>query len=111
MLRVRGFDARSTSRHGEVVFDWGDTRTWTPALEGLGGAHLTFAPDVAVSYAPQQIGEFAKLAVQQGVTRRVLLSGCGDPGALKSEQALKVRGADWTWSYPDLVDTATLEIA
>lgn len=64
-----------------------------------------------MSYAPQQLGEFAKLAVQQGVTRLVLLSGRGEPGALKSEQALKERGADWTWSYPDLVDIATLEIA
>jgi uncharacterized protein YbjT (DUF2867 family) len=42
------------------------------------------------------VGTFADLAVARGVRRLVLLSGRGEEGARRGEQALQRSGADWT---------------
>jgi uncharacterized protein YbjT (DUF2867 family) len=45
---------------------------------------------------PEAVGAFADLAVAHGVRRLVLLSGRGEEGARRGEQALQQSGADWT---------------
>jgi uncharacterized protein YbjT (DUF2867 family) len=77
-------------------FDWDDQSTWAPALEGVGSVYVTYYPDVAIPGAAAAVGAFAELAVATGVRRLVLLSGRGEEGALRSEQALQQSGADWT---------------
>src|ERR671913_1327014 len=77
-------------------FDWDDQSTWAPALEGVGSVYVTYYPDVAIPGAAAAIGAFAELAVATGVRRLVLLSGPGEQGARRSEQALQQSGADWT---------------
>ncbi|WP_216651790.1 hypothetical protein [Paenibacillus sp. NEAU-GSW1] len=42
------------------------------------------------------IAAFAKIALEKGVSRIVLLSGRGEEGALLAEQALRESGAQWT---------------
>ena len=42
------------------------------------------------------IRSFAELAVASGVRRLVFLSGRGEPGALRCEEAVRESGADWT---------------
>jgi hypothetical protein len=42
------------------------------------------------------VGSFADLAVAIGARRLVLLSGRGEEGALRGEQAVRDSGADWT---------------
>ena len=77
-------------------FDWTDEATWPAALDGVGSVYVTYYPDVAIPGAAAAIGAFAELAVATGVRRLVLLSGRGEEGALRSEQALQQSGADWT---------------
>jgi uncharacterized protein YbjT (DUF2867 family) len=58
--------------------------------------YVTYYPDVAIPGAAEAVGAFAELAVATGARRLVLLSGRGEEGALRSEQALQQSGADWT---------------
>ena len=46
-LRAQGRAVRGGSRSAEPPFDWDDQRTWASALDGVGAAYLTFAPDLA----------------------------------------------------------------
>ncbi|RFU83726.1 NmrA family transcriptional regulator [Streptomyces triticagri] len=97
--RLRARDPRHVrvgSRSGAPPFDWEDSRTWEPALQGVGSVYVTYYPDLAFPGAADRIGAFAKLAVARGASRLVLLSGRGEEGAVVSEDALKASGADWT---------------
>jgi uncharacterized protein YbjT (DUF2867 family) len=77
-------------------FDWTDEATWPAALEGVGSVYVTYYPDLAVPGADKAVAAFAELAVARGVRRQVLLSGRGEDGARRGEQALEQSGADWT---------------
>ena len=95
-LRARGIPIRIGSRSGEQPFDWEDHSTWAAALEGMRAVYLSYYPDLALPEAATAIEAFSKLAVGSGVKRLVLLSGRGEEGAQRSEQALQASGADWT---------------
>jgi uncharacterized protein YbjT (DUF2867 family) len=95
-LRARGLPVRIGTPSGQPPFDWTDQATWAPALEGVASAYVTYAPDLAFPGAAAAVGSFADLAVAGGARRLVLLSGRGEEGALRSEQALRDAGADWT---------------
>lgn len=95
-LAARGLPVRIGSRSGTPPFVWEDPETWGPALDGVGAVYVTYHPDLAFPGAAEQIGAFAKLAVDRGAGRLVLLSGRGEEGAVVSENALKASGADWT---------------
>lgn len=95
-LTAQGVQVRIGSRSGEPSFDWEDSSTWKQALDGVDRAYVAFQPDLAFPGASETVGEFARLAVAQGVRRLVLLSGRGEEGAQRSEQALQDSGADWT---------------
>jgi uncharacterized protein YbjT (DUF2867 family) len=95
-LQARGRPVRVGTPSATPPFDWTDEATWPAALEGVGSVYVAYYPDVAIPGAAAAVGAFAELAVATGVRRLVLLSGRGEEGALRSEQALQQSGADWT---------------
>ncbi|RZS41319.1 uncharacterized protein YbjT (DUF2867 family) [Herbihabitans rhizosphaerae] len=101
-VRRRGAAAKPASRSGETRFDWNDRTTWAPALDGVTAAYLV---DSESPEAPEQVGAFARLAVDRGVSRLVLLSArdwavSGGEPALATERALRESGAAWTILRP-----------
>ncbi|MFC6986556.1 NAD(P)H-binding protein [Streptomyces cirratus] len=95
-LSAQGLAVRVGSRSGEPAFDWNEPDTWVPALEGVDRVYVTYYPDLAFPGAAEQVGAFAKVAVETGARRLVLLSGRGEEAAEISENNLKASGADWT---------------
>jgi uncharacterized protein YbjT (DUF2867 family) len=94
-LRARGLPIRLGSPSSEPPFDWDDQTTWAPALRTIESVYLTYYPDLAFPGAAA-VGAFADLAVATGARRLVLLSGRGEEGARRGEQAVRDSGADWT---------------
>ena len=100
-LEARSVPMRIGSRSGKPPFDWGDEATWEPALRDVGSVYVTYYPDLAVPGSVEAVRSFAKLAVENGVRRLVLLSGRGEPEAEHAELALREvvdakAGAEWT---------------
>jgi uncharacterized protein YbjT (DUF2867 family) len=95
-LTERGVPVRIGSRGADPPFDWEDQATWAPALRGVASAYVTYYPDLAIPGAADKVGAFARLAVENGVRRQVLLSGRGEAGALLGEQAMRDSDSDWT---------------
>ncbi|WP_017591627.1 NmrA family NAD(P)-binding protein [Nocardiopsis potens] len=92
-LRARGAGVRIGSRGTETPFDWERPETWPAAVSGVRSAYVAYSPDVGFPGASEAVGAFAELAVREGVQRLVLLSGRGEPGARRSEEALFAAGA------------------
>ncbi|WP_340116629.1 NAD(P)H-binding protein [Pelagibius sp. 7325] len=95
-LNRRGLPLRIGTRSATIPFDWENPDTWSPALEGIGAAYVTYHPDLTVPGAAETVGAFAELAIQRGVRRLVLLSGRGEEGAERGEEAVQASGAAWT---------------
>lgn len=95
-LIARGIAVRIGSRAGKPSFDWLDKSTWGPALDGIGAVYISYYPDIAVPGAAETVEAFARLAVERGVKRLVLLSGRGETEAQRAEEMVKASGADWT---------------
>ena len=95
-LQTLDHDVRAVTRHSAPRFDWHDRTTWSEALDGCESAYLTFQPDLGLPGADEIIGAFAAQAVAAGCSRLVLLSGRGEEGAQRAEQAMMASGADWT---------------
>jgi uncharacterized protein YbjT (DUF2867 family) len=95
-LQAGGHAVRGVSRTAPVPFDWEDRTTWAAALDGVTAAYLAYAPDLAVPGAADTVGAFARLAVDAGVDRLVLLSGRGEEAAREAEEAVRAAGAELT---------------
>jgi uncharacterized protein YbjT (DUF2867 family) len=95
-LRDLGLAVRPGSRAGAPPFDWERRDTWTPALDGVRAAYISYYPDLAAPGAVEATGSFAELAVERGVRRLVLLAGRGEPEAEEAEEAVGASGADLT---------------
>ena len=95
-LTAAGLPVRIGSRSGAPRFDWEVPATWKPALQGVSAVYISYYPDLAVPGAAEAVGAFSRLAVANGVTRLVLLSGRGELEAQRAEEMLKASGADWT---------------
>ncbi|MBC7550066.1 MAG: NmrA family transcriptional regulator [Cellulomonas sp.] len=95
-LQALGVDTRPVSRSTSIRFDWDDPATWDPALSGAGAAYVTFYPDLAFPGADDTIHRFATRAARHGLARVVLLSGRGEQGAQRSEEALHAAISDAT---------------
>ena len=113
-LTTRGLPVRLASRSGATPFDWEDRRTWAPALHNVKAVYLVYYPDLSIPQAAETVRSFARLAVESGVERLVLLSGRGEEGALASEQAVKESGAEWTivrasWFFQNFSEGYLLE--
>lgn len=95
-LSQLGLTVRGGSRTGQPRFDWEDAATWTPALTGMDAVYISYYPDLAFPGASETIRLLAGRAVECGVRRLVLLSGRGEEGALRGEEAVRQAGVDWT---------------
>ncbi|MEX0320545.1 MAG: NAD(P)H-binding protein [Puniceicoccaceae bacterium] len=94
-LKARNINVKAASRTDETPFDWDDQATWEPALAGTSGTYITVYPDLSFPGVADKIEAFAKLAVEMGSKRLVLLSGRGEEGARDAENRLKNSGAEW----------------
>jgi uncharacterized protein YbjT (DUF2867 family) len=88
-LAARDLPTRVGSRSGEPPFDWEEEATWVAALQNVGSVYVSYYPDIAAPGAVAAVRSFAKLAVENGVRRLVLLSGRGEPEAERAELALR----------------------
>lgn len=95
-LTAQGVPVRIGSRSGSPRFDWEVPATWGPAMQGVSAVYISYYPDIAVPGAADTVGAFARLAVANGITRLVLLSGRGETEAQRAEEMVKASGADWT---------------
>lgn len=95
-LLDRGLSVRSASRAGPWRFDWERPGTWGSVLAGADAAYMTYAPDIALSGAVEAIGRFIDCAEKAGVRRLVLLSGRGEPEAMRAEARLQRSAVEWT---------------
>ncbi len=113
-LEQLGLSARKTSRSTTPAFDWEDRSTWRGALTGATSAYVAFQPDLAVSWAAEAIDALSKIAKECGLQHIVLLSGRGEEGAQRSEEALRAAGIDYTilrasWFCQNFSEGAFLE--
>jgi uncharacterized protein YbjT (DUF2867 family) len=95
-LQHLGLPLRVGSRSFQPSFDWEDSKTWAPCLDGITQAYVTYYPDLCVPGALETVQSFFAQAVNAGVRRLVFLSGRGEIEAQQAEQALQASGADWT---------------
>ncbi|EJZ22304.1 NmrA family NAD(P)-binding protein [Rhizobium sp. Pop5] len=113
-LEELGLPVRKASRSTTPAFDWEDRSTWRGALEGAASAYVAFQPDLAVSWAAGSIGELSRIALECGLQHIALLSGRGEEGAQRSEEAVKASGIDCTilrasWFCQNFSEGAFLE--
>lgn len=95
-LGERGLPLRVASRAGTPPFDWHAERTWSALFADVHAMYVAYHPDLAAPGAASILRAFAKVAVDSGVRRIVLLSGRGEPQAESSEEAVRESGADLT---------------
>ncbi|MEV5649902.1 NmrA family transcriptional regulator [Nocardia sp. NPDC052254] len=85
-LGARGVPVRPASRSTAIRFDWTDRSTWLPALAEARAAYIAYQPDLAAPGSAEAIAELTATARRAGVDRLVLLSGRGEPEALRCEE-------------------------
>lgn len=95
-LRTLGLPFRIGSRSAQPAFDWEDRTTWSPSLDGITKAYVTYYPDLAIPGAPETVQAFFAQATDAGVKKLVLLSGRGEDEAERAEQMLKECEVNWT---------------
>ena len=95
-LRHRGIPVRVGSRAGVPEFHWERPETWAPLLDGAAAAFVAYTPDIAFPGAEETMAALGDEARRLGVGRLVLLSGRGEPGAVRSEEALRSGGVPLT---------------
>jgi uncharacterized protein YbjT (DUF2867 family) len=94
-LSAAGVPWRAVGRSTTPPFVWEDPSTWSGALAGTGSAYVVH-PELAMDGASDLIGAFAAAARAAGLTRLVLISGRGEEGARRSEQAVRDSGLEFT---------------
>jgi len=94
-LQALGYATRPVSRSNNPSFDWENPSTWATAIKGTRSAYVTYQPDLALPHAESTIKEFVRVARENGLEHIVLLSGRGEEGAQRAEEALKTSGLSW----------------
>jgi len=95
-LARQGHAVRRGSRRAEIPFDWEDTATRAPALEGVSAAYISYFPDLAFPGAVEKVEALCRAAQEAGVDRLVLLSGRGEHHARQGEEVVRASGLDFT---------------
>ena len=100
--RVRDLLAARSLPHPTLsrpAFDWADPATWSSVEVGADSAFLTYAPDIAFPGAAEAVAEVADRLLRGGLRRLVLLTGRGEPEALRAERLVArladEHGAGW----------------
>ncbi|WP_405861214.1 NmrA family transcriptional regulator [Streptomyces sp. NBC_00090] len=96
----RGVNVRVGSRTGEPPFDWEDPSTWADAVAGVRSAYLMYYPEVEWPGAGDAIAALARLTVDAGVQRLVLLSARNQDEAVRCENAVTSLPVEWTIVAP-----------
>ncbi|MBB0242727.1 NmrA family transcriptional regulator [Streptomyces alkaliphilus] len=99
-LTERGVNVRIGSRTAEIPFDWEDSSTWAGAFVGVKSAFLMYYPEVEWPGAGDDVGAVARLAVDAGVERLVLLSARNQEEAMRCEDAVTSLPVEWTIIAP-----------
>lgn len=95
-LKAQNQTVRVGSRNGLPAFDWDDSSTWAPALEGMDKVYITFQPDLAVPGALEKIEALTIQAQKSNIKKLVLLSGKGEREAELCEQVVINSGINYT---------------
>lgn len=95
-LRALGVNTRAVSRSTTPRFNWNDPTSWTGVLNGVTAVYITYAPDLAIPGAREQVQAFSQLAAEHNVQRLVLLSGRGEKEAQRCEHAVQELDIEWT---------------
>jgi uncharacterized protein YbjT (DUF2867 family) len=95
-LEKLGWPVQGGSRSANPRFDWYDSTTWQPALQGVHAVYISFQPDLAIPGSVSIITQFTEAAVKNGIQKLVLLSGRGEEEAQLCEDVIKASGIDWT---------------
>ncbi|NVK83669.1 MAG: NmrA family NAD(P)-binding protein [Cytophagia bacterium] len=96
LLKDMGHQVRNGGRYDEPSFDWQNSETFAPALEGMDAAYITYYPDLAVPGAKEAIAQLTEAAKEMDVKKLVLLSGKGEKEAEACEQIVANSGCDYT---------------
>ncbi|REE99944.1 uncharacterized protein YbjT (DUF2867 family) [Thermomonospora umbrina] len=99
-LIERDVKVRVGSRTGEPPFDWEDPSTWAGPFAGVTSAYLMYYPEVEWPGAADAVGAVARLAVDAGVERLVLLSARNQDEAVRCEDAVRSLPVEWTIVAP-----------
>jgi uncharacterized protein YbjT (DUF2867 family) len=95
-LSERSYSVRHGTRSAPIPFDWENEATWSPALEGVSAAYVSYFPDLAFPGAAEKIEALSALASEMGLGRLVLLSGRGETQAMRCEDIVRASGIDFT---------------
>ncbi|MFV0260781.1 MAG: NmrA family transcriptional regulator [Acidimicrobiales bacterium] len=87
-LESLGPAGRAGSRRGPLRFDWHDPATWPGFVAGASAVFVAYVPDIGFPGAASTLAAFGRICRRENVSTVVLLSGRGEPGAERSEQAL-----------------------
>lgn len=113
-LKSMGVPVRLGSRSADLPFDWENQETWSAVVDGVSAIYIAFQPDLAVPGSDTAIDTLCKLAVEKGVKKLVLLSGRGEPEAVRCEEIVQQSGLDWTivrasWFNQNFTESHLLE--
>ena len=95
-LKAKGLIVHPGTRSAPIPFDWDDSATWVPVLQGIEKAYVTFFPDLAFPGAVEKVAAFCEVAKGTGLRHIVLLSGRGEHHARLGEEAVRASGIDFT---------------
>lgn len=95
-LETLGHAVRRGSRNSAIPFDWENSATWAPALEGVRAAYITYFPDLAFPGAVEKLEALTVMAREAGVQKLVLLSGRGEHHARLGEDVVKASSVPFT---------------
>ncbi|WP_299039769.1 NmrA family NAD(P)-binding protein [uncultured Pseudokineococcus sp.] len=93
-LRRSGRQVQVGSRAGSPPFEWTDPATWALVLEGVGAVFVVCSPDLAAPGAPDVVTDLARVALDRGAGRLVLLSGRGEAEAQRAEAQVRALAPD-----------------
>jgi uncharacterized protein YbjT (DUF2867 family) len=95
-LAVMGHAATPAGRRTALRFDWQDRSNWADHFAGMQTAFVAYYPDLAAPQGIDDIAALAAIAKSAGLKRMVLLSGRGESGAVRAENALRESGVGFT---------------
>jgi uncharacterized protein YbjT (DUF2867 family) len=95
-LEAKGVAVRRGARKSATPFDWEDSSTWAPVLNGVSKAYVTYFPDLAFPGAVEKLEGFTKVAAETGLEHMVLLSGRGEHFATMGEEIVRNSGLPFT---------------